>query len=94
MDEGLYQFAQQYQRNASDPKTLYDYYGYVLERMDEGNRLDTARFEGIEEGKVIGREDGIISVAKGLLADGDSIDKIIKVTGLAREAVENLRDAF
>ena len=49
--------------------------------------------KGREEGLTKGREEGIISVAKGLLADGDSVDRIIKVTGLAREAVENMRDA-
>ena len=87
MDEGLYQFAQQYQRNASDPKTLYDYYGYVLERMDEGNRLDTARFEGIEEGMV----KGIYKVAGKLLGINRPIDEIMEVTGLAREEVERLR---
>ena len=51
------------------------------------------RQEGIEEGLAKGREEGLLSVAKGLLADGDSIDRIVKVTGLTREAVENLRDA-
>ena len=49
--------------------------------------------EGLAKGLAKGREEGLLSVARGLLADGDSIDRIVKVTGLTREAVENLRDA-
>ena len=55
--------------------------------------LEEGHEEGLAEGREEGLAKGIISVAKGLLADGDSIDRIIKVTGLAREVVENLRDA-
>jgi hypothetical protein len=47
MDQGLYDSARQYQRNASDPKTLHAYYGHIMERMDEQNRINTARVEAI-----------------------------------------------
>ena len=33
----------------------------------------------------------MIEIARNLLSEGDSIDKIIKVTGLTREEVEKLR---
>ncbi|MCL1918568.1 MAG: hypothetical protein FWG14_09680 [Peptococcaceae bacterium] len=52
MDQGLYQFAQQYQRNINDPETLNAYYGYLMECMDEKERIDTAREEGREEGEL------------------------------------------
>jgi len=35
---------------------------------------------------------GIFNVARNLLLDGDSIDKVVKVTGLSREEVEGLRN--
>ena len=41
----------------------------------------------------VGRADGILTVAKNLLLIGDSVDKIVSVTGLTRAEVENLRDA-
>jgi len=46
MDQGLYLFAQQYQRNINDPETLNAYYGYMMERMDEKERISTAKVEG------------------------------------------------
>ena len=103
MDQGLFQFAQQFQRNASDPNTLYDYYGYVLERMDEKNRLYTARLEGRDEGRdegrvegrvegrEEGRQEGIYTVAGNLLGINMPVDEIMGVTGLTREEVEKLR---
>ena len=63
---------------------------WLEEGREEG--LAEGRLEGLAEGRQEGRQEGLISVAKGLLADGDFINRIIKVTGLAREAVENLRD--
>ena len=46
MDEGLYQFAMHYQRNLSDPKIMHAYYGHLMERMDELERIDTAMYMG------------------------------------------------
>ena len=37
-----------------------------------------------------GRAEGLIDVARNLLSEGDSIDRVIKVTGLTREEVEGL----
>jgi hypothetical protein len=33
-----------------------------------------------------------IEIAKKLLLEGDSIDKIVRMTGLTREEVENLKE--
>jgi hypothetical protein len=50
---------------------------------------------GIEKGVGIGiekgREEGVRSVAKLLLNSGDSVDKVMAVTGLAYEEIESLR---
>jgi predicted transposase/invertase (TIGR01784 family) len=50
MDQGLLQFAQKYQRNINDPATRNAYYGYVMECMDERERIRTARIEAKAEG--------------------------------------------
>ena len=44
--------------------------------------INTATEKGIEKGKM--------EVAKNLLIIGDSVDKIITVTGLTREEIESL----
>ena len=53
-----------------------------------------AREEGLAEGREKGREEGLSAkasiVAENLLSEGDSIEKIVKVTGLTRNEVENL----
>jgi predicted transposase YdaD len=47
--------------------------------------------KGRAEGHAEGRTEGVRSVAKLLLNSGDSIDKVMAVTGLAYEEVERLR---
>jgi len=38
-----------------------------------------------------GRREGRITVARNMMKDSESIDKIMRYTGLSREEVENLR---
>jgi predicted transposase/invertase (TIGR01784 family) len=47
--------------------------------------------ESIEIGVERGREEGVRSVAKLLLNSGDSVDKVMAVTGLTYEEIESLR---
>ena len=49
--------------------------------------LDHVKNEGIEQG----REQGLERVARAMLADGDSVEKIVRVTGLPRLTVEALK---
>lgn len=49
--------------------------------------IDGAREEGREEGEQIGIE----KVARALLRAGDSVDKVMTITGLSREAVDALK---
>ena len=83
MDEGLYLFAKQYQHNINDPKTLYKYYGYVMERMDEQDRIDTARFEGRAEG----RAEGKMEMIKALRGMGLSDEQIAEAANMSLEEI-------
>lgn len=51
---------------------------------DLKNSLDTAKEEGIEEGK--------IEVAKNAIAEGLSTDVIMKITGLTKEQIEKIKN--
>ncbi|MDR2558924.1 MAG: hypothetical protein LBC86_05190 [Oscillospiraceae bacterium] len=50
---------------------------------------DNRAREDVAERK--GHTDGLITVAKNLLDAGDSIDKIIRMTGLSCEEIESLQ---
>jgi len=62
--------------------------------MDDLEAIRTARVEGREEGEQIGLEkgkaEGKIEIAKELIADGMSLKKICKITGLSPEVVQEL----
>ena len=49
-------------------------YSYALE-------LEASKEDGIREGRVIGREEGVLSVARSLVDIGLSFDKIAQATG-------------
>ena len=48
--------------------------------------------EGMEKGKEEGKEERSIEIAKNMLQDGESIDKIIRYTGLTKEEIEKLKN--
>ncbi len=52
--------------------------------------LQKGRMEGLQKGRKEGRMGGMFDAAKALLMTGDSIEKIIQVTGLTREEIEKL----
>lgn len=54
-------------------------------------QIDKAKKEGREEGMEKGREAEKIEIAKAMLADDDSIEKISKITGLSIEQIKILR---
>ena len=79
-------------------------YDEALKReMDYRSQMQTAEDRGVEKGIGIGiekgREEGLqqgietrnIEIAKGMLKDGEPIEKIMKWTGLSAQAVENLK---
>ena len=89
MDQGLYQFALQYQHNVSDPRTLDAYYCYMMECMDELDRIDTAEAKGRAEGHIEGRVEGQAAIIRAMMK-AMSIADISKVTGLTHEEIEHL----
>jgi predicted transposase/invertase (TIGR01784 family) len=79
-------------------------YDAVIKReMDYRSQMQTAEQRGerrgLEKGIGIGREEGLqqgvqqekLEIARGMIADGEPIEKIIKWTGLSKEAIEKLK---
>jgi len=69
----------------------------VYERKQENKRykkslLHTAKIEGEERGKKIGRKEEKIEIAKNLLLANMDIEFICKTTSLSVEEIEELRD--
>ncbi len=54
------------------------------------NGMEGAYQQGEQKGLQKGRKEEKFDIAKALLMTGDSVDKIIQVTGLSREEVEKL----
>ena len=61
-----------------------DYENILCERYEDGFAA------GIEEGRVEGREEGLVLAAKNMIAQGLSIDMIMQVTGLSEAQLEKL----
>ena len=49
------------------------------------------REEGIKEGRETGKKEGKKEVAKSMLVNGMDIDLIIRLTGLSREVIEEMK---
>jgi predicted transposase/invertase (TIGR01784 family) len=59
------------------------------ERLRSKARHDEA--QAVYNAERRGRQDEKFEIAKNLMRDGDSIDRIVRMTGLTREEVEGLR---
>jgi len=57
----------------------------------EANTLKNYEQKGLEKGREEGREEGKIEIAKTMLLDGESIEKIIKFTKLTKEEIGALK---
>ena len=75
-------------------KELAAYRKYRSDSLKERDRIVSAKEEGIELGKEAGREEGIqtrnMEIAKSMLEAGEPIEKIMKWTGLDKQAIEKL----
>ena len=64
----------------------------VRAKRDELARLDYAMEKGIEKGRQEGREEGMergkLETARAMFAEGDSIEKIARVTGISQETLK------
>ena len=54
--------------------------------MDIKNVVDTSRLEGIQEGF----DKRNLEIAKNMKSEGESVEKIIKYTGLSKDEIEKL----
>jgi predicted transposase/invertase (TIGR01784 family) len=65
----------------------------IMKERDERDvrlvELETARDEGVAQGKAEGREEGILQVAKALLDQGMALDQIATVTGLTTDKINS-----
>ena len=68
------------------PEERMDYEESVKGYRDTKNSIDTAK----DEGKVEGREEKAIDIAREMIADKESIEKIIKYTKLEKSFIEAL----
>ena len=59
-----------------------------LDGLDAG--IEIGRIEGIEMGRVEGREEGLVEVARNMRAEGDSIERVVRITGLSEAIVATL----
>ncbi|OWV06409.1 MULTISPECIES: hypothetical protein [unclassified Fibrobacter] len=66
-----------------DPKTRSDY-------MTFKDMLEEERDEGRAEGRVEGANAKAREMAKAMLAEGDSIDKVARCSGLSEEEIKSL----
>jgi len=73
------------------PDQVRSYEDSLKYYRDMKNSLDTAREEGVIEGREAGREQREIEIAKELLKNGVSVEVISNATGLTREQIEILR---
>ena len=70
---------------------------YLKEYSDEVRRMLSLEWNDeiyrkvlLEEGREKGREEGLLEVARSMKVDGDSIEKIIRNTGLSEDAIAGL----
>ena len=74
---------------------LKEYEDSLKAYRDIKNSLDTAMEQGFEKGCEVGRAEGITSqrleTARSMLADGLTLEKIMRYTGLSKEEIDKLQ---
>lgn len=71
------------------PKEREIYHSFVNKSLKERDYIISAEEKGREEGK----EEEKIIMAKALLVEGDSVEKIMRLTGLTKEQIKNLNES-
>ena len=67
-----------------------DYSYYQKKLYNDRDELQAAETRGETRGKAEGKAEKDIEIAKAMLLDGDSVEKIAKITGLSMAAIEQL----
>jgi len=81
------------------PAQIRSYEDSLKYYRDLKNSLDTAREEGLLEGRIEGKLEGKeegkeernLEIAKQMLLDGESSEKIMKYTGITLQQLDNLK---
>jgi predicted transposase/invertase (TIGR01784 family) len=77
---------------SADPETRKEYEQRAKALSDERSRLEDARESGIELGLEKGIEKGILSVVRGLLLKGMSLNEVAKLTPYSTEELSKMLD--
>ena len=76
-------------------RELQEYEDSLKAYRDIKNSLESAeekgRLKGRAEGRAEGRDERSLEIAREMLRDGESVEKIIRYTGLARQQIEELK---
>ena len=83
------------------PQKMREYETSKMAYRDIKNSVDTAKREGIAEGKEIGMKEGMekgmnqkaLEIAKNMLAMGLSAEQVAKATQLSLEIIKNLSNS-
>jgi predicted transposase/invertase (TIGR01784 family) len=75
---------------SADPETRKEYERRAKALSDERSRLEDARESGMELGMEKGIEKGILSVIKGLLLKGMTLDEAAKLTPYSVEELSRM----
>ena len=73
------------------PEERIKYENDMTTERDIQNYISYAREKGLEEGRAEGMEKGLLEAARNMLAEGFSIDLVVKCTGLSIEQVKELK---
>ncbi|MBD0260281.1 MAG: Rpn family recombination-promoting nuclease/putative transposase [Cytophagales bacterium] len=81
-----------------NPEEMRTYDESLKIYWDNYSLIETAKHEGREQGREQGREEGLqqgkrkrdIEIAREMKKEGDSIEKISRITGLSKEQIANL----
>jgi len=90
MDTAIYKANEKMEFLANDKEVLRLYHLREMAQIDYDSGMKKAKDEGRTEGRAEGRAEEKIEVAQNMKADGESMEKIMRYTGLTAEAIENL----
>lgn len=75
---------------ANDKEVLRLYHLREMAQIDYNSGMKKAKDEGRAEGRAEGKAEEKIEVARNMKADRESVEKIIRYTGLSKEEIEKL----
>ncbi|GHV36586.1 transposase [Clostridia bacterium] len=98
MDEGIRDFASRYNIVASDKELRHTYHNWLVGQMDRASELFQAEKKGRQEGEAKGKAEGkaegathrSLEIARALLSDGMSVEKVAALTKLSVAEISRL----